>query len=99
VRIFETNAKEGRDRAGVTPANFVDWRRQIRAFEGIAAIGTPGRLTLTGAGEPMQLLTMAVTADFFPILQAQPFLGRFFVSEEYTAPGSQTLGVILGPSC
>src|SRR4030095_15446287 len=69
VRIFETNAKEGR--TGVAPANFVDWRHQIRSFDGIAAIAAR-RLTLTGVGEPEQLLAMVVTADFFPILQTRP---------------------------
>jgi len=38
-----------------------------------------------------------VTEDFFPLLYARPFRGRFFVAEEYTAPGSQVLGSIPRP--
>jgi predicted permease len=84
VRIFETNAKEGRERAGVAPANFVDWRRESRSFEGIAA-ASARRLALTGAGEPDQILAMVITDDLFPTLRAHPSLGRLFLPEEYKA--------------
>ncbi|MGA8677590.1 MAG: ABC transporter permease [Candidatus Acidiferrales bacterium] len=66
----------------VSPANFIDWREQSRAFEGMAAYGF-GRYTLTGSGEPEAIRVCASTNGFFPILHVRPLLGRDFFADEY----------------
>src|SRR5688500_6617512 len=48
-------------------ANFFDQRAQNTVFEGLAAYSYPGR-TLTEPGQPAErLITLAATADFFPL--------------------------------
>ena len=41
-----------------------------------------GRYTLTGKGRPEVVRMVAVTDGFFPIMHAQPILGRAFVAGE-----------------
>ena len=65
----------------VSPANFLDWRAQAHSFEGMSAYGF-GQYTLTGEGRPEVIRMVAVTDGFFPVLHAQPILGRVFVEGE-----------------
>ncbi|MGC1167935.1 MAG: permease prefix domain 1-containing protein, partial [Candidatus Acidiferrales bacterium] len=48
----------------VSPANFIDWRNQSHAFEGMSAYGF-GRYTLTGWGDPEAIRTCAGTSGLF----------------------------------
>jgi putative ABC transport system permease protein len=66
----------------VSPANFIDWRNQSRAFEGMSAYGF-GRYTLTGSGNPEAIRTCAGTSGLFSILHVRPMLGRDFLDDEY----------------
>lgn len=91
VSLYEENLPQNRKRAGVSPANFVDWKARSQAFEGIAAIGARN-LNLTGPDEPEQILGMLVTADFFRVLRARAALGRVFLPEEYDSPAAAALG-------
>jgi putative ABC transport system permease protein len=65
----------------VSPANFVDWHAQTRAFEsmGAAEYWTPN---VTGAEEPEKLWALHVTPSIFPMLGIAPLLGRTFLAEE-----------------
>ena len=65
----------------VSPANYLDWRRQGRSFETMAAYA-PASFTLTGGDRPEPLSGSAVSADFFAVLRARPAAGRFFLPEE-----------------
>src|SRR5918999_3608193 len=53
VSIWENVPVQGRWRAA--PANFFDWKKQNTVFEDVAAFGRSS-LTLTGDGEPEQLI-------------------------------------------
>ncbi|MFZ0884007.1 MAG: ABC transporter permease [Candidatus Acidiferrales bacterium] len=66
----------------VSPANFIDWRNQSQAFDGMSAYGF-GRYTLTGSGEPEAIRTFAGTIGLFSILRVRPLLGRDFRDDEY----------------
>jgi putative ABC transport system permease protein len=66
----------------VSPANFIDWREQSRAFEGMSAYGF-GRYTLTGSGDPEAIRVCAASSGFFSILHVRPLLGRDFRDDEY----------------
>jgi predicted permease len=65
----------------VSPANFLDWRKQSHSFEGMSAYGF-GRYTLTGSGHPEAIRMAAATVGLFSILHAQPLLGRGFLDGE-----------------
>lgn len=83
----------GRGRWRVTPANFLDWKTQNRVFEDVAAFGGT-TLTLTGGGEPEQILGTRVSNGYFSVVGVEPMLGRLFVADEYE-PGKGQV-VVLG---
>jgi predicted permease len=91
VSLWARVPEHGRWRA--TPANFLDWKKQNTSFEDMAAFGS-STLTLTGDGEPEQLLGTRVGAGYFPVVGIEPTLGRSFLPEEYE-PGKGQV-VILG---
>jgi len=69
------------ENAMVSYPNFLDWRARNRSFEDLAAFND-GSINLTGEGDPLELDMVRVSAGMFPILQAQPRLGRTFLPEE-----------------
>ena len=69
------------ENAMVSYPNFLDWRARNRSFEDLAAFND-GSINLTGEGDPEELDMVRVSASMFPILQAQPQLGRTFLPEE-----------------
>jgi putative ABC transport system permease protein len=84
VRLYHVppqNAFPGIPRFSLSPANFYDWKRDARRFEGMA-IYRVREFTLTGSGEPSAVLAGAVGADFFEVARARPALGRVFRPEE-----------------
>ncbi|HLM55389.1 MAG TPA: hypothetical protein VK422_04630, partial [Pyrinomonadaceae bacterium] len=58
---------------GVAPADFVDWREQARAFDGLAAF-TGGGLTLAEGGAPELIQGVRVSDDFFRVMGVAPAL-------------------------
>ncbi|HKQ72232.1 MAG TPA: ABC transporter permease [Blastocatellia bacterium] len=82
VMLWEHNLKTGRDRGRVAPDNFVEWRKNNRIFEEIAAVFALEQKTLTGAEEPEQVQLHQVSANFFPLLGVQAALGRVFSQQE-----------------
>jgi putative ABC transport system permease protein len=79
VNLVETNPQT--DDFSVSEPNYLDWRAANRSFTDMAAISYAS-LGLVGQGEPVKLHGAAVSASFFPLLDAQPLLGRFFIEEE-----------------
>src|SRR5450432_25605 len=83
--IWEKNPAQNRYRMFVAPVNFLEWRKQSREMEGMAAFQDI-RITLTGGPnghiDPEELNCQRVTADFFPLLGVQPVAGRAFRTEE-----------------
>jgi predicted permease len=92
VRIFHVPPPAtfpGIPRFALSPANFYDWQKDARSFEGMAMYR--GRsFTLTGLGTPRQVLAGGVGAGFFDILRARPALGRTFRADEDT-PASRVV--------
>jgi predicted permease len=62
--------------------NFLDWQRENRSFEAMAAYRNSGGMTLTGSGEPENVKSEMVSAGFFEILGVKPILGRTLTSDE-----------------
>ena len=91
MMVYERPPESNRPNV-VNPWNFLEWRARNHVFERIAII-LQIPMNLTGDGEPEQIKGMQVSADFFPILEAQPALGRTFRPDE-DAPGIQQSAVI-----
>ncbi|HZZ18188.1 MAG TPA: ABC transporter permease [Opitutaceae bacterium] len=66
---------------GISTLNFLDWQKQGKAFQYMAAIGWDGA-TLTGSGDPVQLGGLRVSSHYFDILGVHAALGRTFVDGE-----------------
>ena len=61
----------------VAPASFLDWQREGRSFEAVAAYNQyQSALNLTGSGEPQELDITHVTGAFFRVLGVTPLAGR-----------------------
>ena len=78
--------KEG-DLSSVTSrvANYLDWTRMNRSFEGLTAYFAffdYGSYNLIGSGDPERLIGVGVAQNFLSLLGVQPELGRGFVAEE-----------------
>jgi predicted permease len=64
--------------------DFFDWRAQGRSVTVMACYRQNG-VTLTGRGEPQQLESQTVSAEFFRVLGVHPTLGRDFLPGEEKA--------------
>src|SRR5215472_4439980 len=91
VSLWARVPEHGRWRT--TPANFFDWKKQNTTFEDMSAFGA-AIMTVTGDGEPEQVLGTRVSSGYFAVVGVWPMLGREFVPEEYE-PGRDH-SVILG---
>jgi putative ABC transport system permease protein len=67
--------------ANLSPADFLDYQAQTRAFDDIAAY-RPMDFTLTGDGQPEQIRGLIVSANYFSVLGIEPEAGRAFQPEE-----------------
>lgn len=73
---------------------FLFWREHSRSFESMTGYSSSSSgVNLTGAGEPVHLRSVRVSADFFHTLGVQPMLGRSFTEEE-DRPGGPNAVVI-----
>src|SRR5580704_2227553 len=79
VVLFESKPhfKEG----SISYPNFLDWRRENRAFISIAAY-RPDTFSLTGTGEAEQVRAEMLSADFFSVMGVRLLRGRTFTPEE-----------------
>jgi predicted permease len=68
-------------RGSISYPNFLDWQRDNRSFELMAAYrGADG--SITGAGEPESAKAQRISAAFFQVLGVNPILGRNFSADE-----------------
>lgn len=81
VRLWHDKPQASAHEIPVSPDDVVQWRRQARSFEGIAAYAQTA-FVFTGESEPEQVPGARITADYFPLLGFQPALGRNFRPEE-----------------
>ncbi|MEO8129378.1 MAG: ABC transporter permease [Bryobacteraceae bacterium] len=68
-------------RNNLSPADYVDWRKQNQVFTDVAALRNRSA-SLTGAGTPEMVIGRQVTANLFDVLGVKPMLGRTFSEEE-----------------
>lgn len=88
VLLYETNPEFGWTDADAAPANALDWREQVEAFEDLALYsGFPSRVAFVREdGEPVLYQVSTVSGNFFDVLGVRPALGRAFTWEETWAP-------------
>ena len=82
-------------RASISYPNFLDWQRQNRTFDSMAAF-RPDDFNLTGAGEAEHIPGEMISADFFSTLGLQPVIGRWFTSQEDQLGGAPVAVISAG---
>src|SRR5260370_11201676 len=73
--------QQGRDWSSVSPADFLEWKKEARSFAGLAGYEWAD-VNLTGSGEPVKTQGFRITPDFFSVLGIHAALGRGFVAGE-----------------
>jgi len=83
MAMYETNPEFGWNQAQAAPANVLDWKENVTAFEDVAMfVDFVTTTTLTGDGEPRLLRSSQVTGNFFSVLGVRAAHGRTFVPDE-----------------
>jgi predicted permease len=76
----------------ISTLNFLDWERQNRCFEYLAALAFD-KVTLTGSARPQEVRVHRVSASYFKVLGVSAAMGRTFVASE-NEPGSDLEAVL-----
>jgi putative ABC transport system permease protein len=77
VAVWEENVERNWYKNVAAPANYLDWRERVKAFDGLAAYTDYlTSVTMLGRGEPRLLSAAYVTSNFLPVLGVTPHLGR-----------------------
>jgi putative ABC transport system permease protein len=94
VALGEYDAREkadpGTEIYSISYLDYVDWRDQNKVFERVAVYTNQSVSTLTDGNEAIHVQGEAVSADLFPLLGVQPFLGRAFLPNE-DEPGNRVV--------
>jgi predicted permease len=78
VRVWETNRAEGQQEGQLTIADFRDWQRASKAFDGFAALRHRYAVITSTSGEVVPLMGLEVSARLFDLLGVRPHLGQLF---------------------
>ena len=92
VMLWESSPARGFEREKVSGPDFIDWRRQNDAFEGMAF--WPGWLdvdefNLVGADGVEKVKAVYASSGLFSVLGVKPLLGRTFLPEEDQSQGNR----------
>ncbi len=94
VRLYETNPEFGWTDADAAPANVLDWREQVDAFQDVATYSSfVSQATYIRNGEPELLGLSQVSGNFFDVLGVKAEMGRTFRWEE-TWDGDHAVAMI-----
>jgi putative ABC transport system permease protein len=90
VRVLGYDADDN-EVSNLSPADFLDFERETRAFARMGAHGFVGSFTIAGAaGDAERVGGVSVTEGFFPALGVTPALGRTFTPEDDTPDAPMT---------
>ncbi|MBO0797714.1 MAG: ABC transporter permease [Blastocatellia bacterium] len=92
VMVWEEASYIGLFQVTPAPANYADWRAQNQVFEEMAALESR-TFNLTSDGEPKKVSASGVTASLFPLLGANPVVGRGFLPAD-ERPGAGNVAII-----
>lgn len=76
----------------VSPADFLDYRRDARSFEAMG-VAQAWNVTLGGGDRPERLDALTVSGDLFGLLGVSPAIGRTFLESE-DQPGHNQVALI-----
>jgi predicted permease len=96
VALYTTDEKNKggfNDFNNTSRPNALDYRERTRVFEGVA-FHQGLALSLTGAGEPIQVNGEIATGNFLDLLGVRPARGRFFLPEEDTPDAAVPVAVV-----
>jgi putative ABC transport system permease protein len=82
VLLFERFSGQGLDQIPVSAPEYLDWEKQTRSYERIAAFNFAD-FNLTGGDMPERIQGAVVTPSLFPVLGVQPIKGRVFNESEF----------------
>ena len=91
VMVYE--ARDSNSYNSVSPATWLDWQRDNRTLERVAAWAAGRSAILTGVGDATRLSLQAVSSEFFPVLRVEPILGRT-INEDDDRPNAPDVAVI-----
>ena len=88
VRMYWSTVENPDQRQFMPGLDFLDYREQVDAFAGLAAMYTYQEIGLdvTGLGGARRLRALPVSAGYFEVYRATPLLGRTFGPEEEDTP-------------
>ncbi len=66
---------------GLYDADYLQFQKQSKVFQNMTTFGE-STFALTGAGDAVSVPVAMVTASFFPVLHANPAIGRAFLEKE-----------------
>src|SRR5436190_7427753 len=93
IAIMRTVDARGRE-AGLSFADYQDWRRDARVFDGPSADFAIGTISLGRDGSaPEQFEGLYVSSDTFSVLRVKPALGRDFSAAD-DRPGAEAVAII-----
>jgi putative ABC transport system permease protein len=94
VALGEFDTRESADPGtriqSISYLDYVDWRDQTKVFEHVAIYTNQGVSTLSDGNQAKHVQGESVSADLFPLLGIQPFLGRTFLPNE-DEPGNHVV--------
>jgi putative ABC transport system permease protein len=94
VRLVAHNPVMGIPSSNVSAADFTDWQREARSFEGLAAFSTFSTTTRPrSADDAAERIGGAMQTNLFPVLGVAPALGRAFVPAD-VHPGVASAAIV-----
>jgi putative ABC transport system permease protein len=82
VLLFEKFSGQGLDQIPVSAPEYLDWEKQTRSYESIAAFDFTD-FNLTGGDMPERIAGAVATPSLFPLLGVAPIKGRVFNASEF----------------
>src|SRR5688572_23317400 len=92
VRLSSTNEGQNLTRAGFSYPRYLEVQQRQQVFSDLA-LAAGNAFTLTGRGDPEQLVALHASASLLPALGRQPLLGRNFSADE-DRPGGEAVALI-----
>jgi hypothetical protein len=92
VRLSSTAAANNLTRVGFSYSRYVDVQQRQQVFSDLA-LSVGNAFTLTGRGDPEQVIGLQASATLLPALGLQPVLGRNFSPDE-DRPGGEHVALI-----
>ena len=90
VRLSSTNEAQNLTRVGFSYPRYLEVQQRQQVFSDLA-LSVGNAFTLTGRGDPAQLVGLHASASLLPALGVEPLLGRNFSADEDRPGGEQVV--------